>query len=152
MDITIRKMIPGDLDQVIRILSEWNMAPVQATDQCPTPERSSVDVANSFVALDGDKVIGVCSYIILSPESAETASLAVHPKYKGKGIGYLLQEARLKEMKGRGIKLVRTETDRPETIEWYIKKFGYRVVGQNKKKHQFSLAHVDHWIVLELKL
>ncbi|MBI3223125.1 MAG: hypothetical protein HYZ46_08735 [Nitrosomonadales bacterium] len=55
-------------------------------------------------------------------------------------------------MKQHGISKVRTETDRPETIDWYIKKFGYRIVGTHRKKHDFSLPDVDFWTVLELDL
>ncbi len=153
MEIIIRKMIRQDMEHVIKILSKWNMAPIEPNDDHPDPERSSISIENSFVALDEDKIIGVCSYIIHSPELAETASLAVVPEYRGKmGIGYKLQKARLDEMKRKGIKKVRTETDRPETIQWYINKFDYVVAGKNKKKHPFSLIDVDYWTVLELDL
>ena len=55
-------------------------------------------------------------------------------------------------MKKQGFKKIHTETDRPEIIDWYVKKFGYKVVGKNKKKHSFSLEDVDYWTVLELDL
>ena len=55
-------------------------------------------------------------------------------------------------MRARGVKRVRTETDRPETIRWYVERFGYRIVGSNPKKHDFSLPEVDTWTVLELEL
>ncbi len=152
MQVQIRKMLPEDLDAAMELLSIWNMAPVSRSDEIPEPERESIIIENSFVAVHNNRIVGVSSYILLSEEEAETASLAVHPDYRGKGIGYRLQVARLDEMKRRGIKRVRTETDRPETIKWYIEKFGYRVVGKNKKKHPFSLAEVDYWTVLELDL
>jgi hypothetical protein len=63
-----------------------------------------------------------------------------------------LQSARLDEMRRRGIRRVRTEADRPETIRWYVEMFGYRIVGTNPKKHAFSLEDVDFWTVLELDL
>ena len=58
----------------------------------------------------------------------------------------------LEEMKKKGITRVRTETDRPETIKWYIEKFGYRVIGKNPKKHIFSDPDIKEWTVLELDL
>jgi uncharacterized protein (DUF849 family)/GNAT superfamily N-acetyltransferase len=128
------------------------MAPVAASHEIPDPERSSVNVAHSFIALDAERVVGVGSYIMLSDTEAETASLAVDPDYVGLGIGYRLQRARLREMRERGVTKVRTEADRPQTIRWYINKFGYKVVGRNPKKHAFGLAGVDHWTVLELDL
>jgi len=152
MDIIIRKMVLEDMEAVIGVLSRWNMAPVKPSPDNPEPERSSVNVENSFVAVEGSRVVGVSSYIVHSPEFAETASFAVDPGYTGKGIGYRLHAARLKEMREKGIKRVRTETDRPETIRWYVEKFGYKVTGKNKKKHSFSLPDVDYWTVLELDL
>jgi ribosomal protein S18 acetylase RimI-like enzyme len=155
--IRIRKMKPEDMQAVLDILSGWNMAPLAPTEDNPDPERSAVDTGNSFVAVDGSTVdgstvVGIASYIILDEERAETASLAVDPAYRGMGIGRRLQAARLREMKKRGIRRVRTESDRPETIRWYVEKFGYRVVGTKMKKHPFSLPEVDRWTVLELEL
>ena len=150
--INIRKMNDDDVEDAMALLNRWNMAPREATQDTPDPERSTINVEHSFVALDGDTLVGMCSYIVHSDELAETASLAVDPEYRGKGIGYKLQIARLNEMKHKGIRKVRTETDRPETIQWYIAKFGYKVVGKNRKKHAFSLPDVDYWTVLELDI
>ncbi|MDB9822373.1 GNAT family N-acetyltransferase [Deltaproteobacteria bacterium] len=152
MEISIRKMVQSDLPRVIEILAHWNMAPVAASPVNPTPERCNIPVENSFVALDGHRLVGTCSYILLSDEMAETASLAVDPRYRGKGIGYMLQKRRLKEMKKNGIKRVKTEADRPQTIRWYTSKFDYKIIGQNKKKHSFSLPEVEYWTVMELDL
>ena len=151
-DIVIRKMVQDDLESVMAILRSWNMAPRAPTDETPDPERSGIDVGNGFVALAGDRVIGACTYIVHSSALVETASLAVQPAYKGKGIGYRLQAARLEENRRRGFSKVRTETDRPETVAWYKRSFGYREVGTNPKKHDFGLSDVDHWAVLELDL
>jgi predicted N-acetyltransferase YhbS len=152
MSITIRKMIPEDMQDALSILSQWNIAPITPSPENPDPERSSINIDHSFVAVDQGAVVGICSYIIHSKERAETASLAVDTDYKNKGIGYKLQKARLDEMKKRGIKRVRTETDRPENVEWFTKKFHYRIIGKNKKKHSFGLPDMDYWNVLELDL
>ncbi len=150
--IGIRKMREEDLPACMAILDRWNMAPRPPSADTPDPERSGIDVANGFVAEADGRIVGTCSYILHSPQLAETASLAVDPDFEGGGVGYLLQQARLDEMRRRGIAKVRTETDRPDTIRWYVERFGYRIVGRNPKKHAFSLADVDHWTVLELDL
>ena len=116
------------------------------------PERSEIRVENSFVADDDGKVVGMASYIVHGPEEGETASLAVDPAYRGRGIGARLQHARLREMYRRGIRRVRTETDRPATIRWYVEKFGYERVASVPKKHEFSLKDVHEWTVLSLDL
>lgn len=152
MSVAIRKMREGDLPDALALLAEWNMAPRPPTAEIPDPERSSLNIEHSFVAMHDGQLVGVASYLVLDKDTAETASLAVAKTCRGLGVGYLLQQARLEEMKRRGISRVRTETDRPETIDWYIKKFGYRIVGTHRKKHSFSLPDVDFWTVLELDL
>jgi N-acetylglutamate synthase-like GNAT family acetyltransferase len=147
--IRIRKMTDEDIAAAMKILDQWDMAPETDSEDA---ERSTIRVENSFVAEADETIVGVGSYIIHSETLGETASLAVDPEYRGEGIGYRLQTARLEEMYDGGIETVRTETDRPETIEWYIEKFGYERVGTNPKKHDFSLPDVDEWTVLELDL
>lgn len=147
--VRIRRMRDDDVDAAMAVLDEWDMAP--ETDRADA-ERTTIRVENSFVAEDAGTVVGVASYIIHSDTLGETASLAVDPDYRGRGIGYRLQVARLEEMRSRGVETVRTETDRPETIEWYVENFGYERTGTNPKKHDFSLSEVDEWTVLELDL
>lgn len=151
-NIHIRKMRDDDLPVCMSILESWNMAPCLPSDDIPNPERTGIDVANSFVAEVNGRVVGTCGYIIHSREFAETASLAVDPLFSDAGVGARLQRARLDELHRRGILRVRTEADRPETILWYIKLFGYRIVGTNPKKHAFSREDVDRWTVLELDM
>ena len=124
--IDIRKMRDDDVEPAMEILGEWDMAP--KTDD-KDAERSTIRVDNSFVAeeVETDTVVGTASFIVHSETLGETASLAVDPEYRGEGIGYRLQVARLEEMRSRGIETVRTETDRPETIEWYVENFGPHV-------------------------
>jgi N-acetylglutamate synthase-like GNAT family acetyltransferase len=97
-------------------------------------------------------VVGVASYILHAGRFAETASLAVAPAWLGSLVGERLQNARLEEMRACGVERVRTESDRSEIIDWYVRKYGYRVIGTARKKHSFGLENVDHWTVLELDL
>ena len=150
MTYRIRKMLPGDLPEAMALLDRWSMAP---TPDLANAERSGIEIDHAFVAVDDRGcLVGVGSYLLHSDELAETASLAVSPGVKGSGVGGCLQVARLEEMLARGVRRVRTETDRPETIAWYLRKFGYCIVGSNPKKHAFSLPDVDSWTVLELDL
>jgi N-acetylglutamate synthase-like GNAT family acetyltransferase len=149
LDIKIRPMRPEDVPAAIAILAKWNIAP---TPGRVNAERSSIDVERSFVAEHDDVILGTASYIMLAPTEAETASLAVDPAALGFGLGYRLQVTRLKAMRREGVRWVRTETDRPATIQWYIEKFGYERAGTNPKKHTFSLPEVDEWVVLKLDL
>ncbi len=149
--ITIRKMREEDRAAAMAILERWNMAPRPPSAAVPDPERSTLYLENSFVALSGEVVIGVASYILHGTQ-AETASLAVDPAWLGRSVGERLQSARLAEMKVRGVERVQTESDRPDVIAWYVRKFGYRVLGTRSKKHAFGREDIDRWTVLELDL
>lgn len=148
-DVIIRPMRASDVPTALEILKQWNMAP---RPEEPDAERSRIDVARSFVAERDGKILGTASYIVLGPGTAETASLAVDPGSRGLGLGYRLQAARLEAMWAQGIRHVRTETDRPETVRWYMEKFGYLRTGTAAKKHDFSVSGIDQWVVLELDL
>jgi ribosomal protein S18 acetylase RimI-like enzyme len=152
LQIEIRPMRPQELARVVEILAHWNMAPVAPSAACPVPEATGLEEGSTFVAVVGGGIVGVASYVLRGEDRAETASLAVDPAWRGRGIGERLQRERLAAMKARGVRRVRTETDRPETIAWYLRKFGYRVTGSVPKKHAFSLEQVPHWTVLELDL
>lgn len=148
----IRRMRAADLAHVGEILACWNMAPIAPSASVPEPERSAIDVPRTFVAEAAGRLIGVASYLLRAGGEAETASLAVDPAWRGAGVGERLQEARLAELESLGVATVRTECDRPEVVAWYVRKYGYRVVGTKAKKHPFSLPDVDRWTVLELDL
>ena len=150
--IEIGRIRDDEIEAAMAILDSWNMAPRAPDTDTPEVERSGLDPERTFVARTDGRVVGVASYIVHDAELAETASLAVEPSVRGEGVGARLQQARLDEMRALGMKRVRTETDRPDTIDWYIRKFGYRRVGTNPKKHAFSLDDVDEWTVLELDL
>lgn len=148
----IRPMRLHELSRVIEILACWNMAPVAPSAAHPETETTGLEEGSTFVAVADGMIVGVASYVLCGADRAETASLAVDPAWRGKGIGERLQQERLAALKALGVRHVRTETDRPETIAWYLRKFGYRAAGTAPKKHAFSLAHVAHWTVLELDL
>jgi len=148
MTIEIRAMQPGDIDAVMAILRSWNLAPVAPSVENPHPERTEFLIENALVAVDGDRIVGVRSYIPLSPTTVEGASFAIASDRLREGIGKRLQIAAYRQMYARGIRTIRSETDRPEHIQWLVRR-GHRVVGTTPKRHAFGLAHVEHWTVLE---
>ena len=150
--VEIRTMRAEDLGRVVEILGCWGMAPVEASPERPDPERSGLAVGRTLVASVRGRIIGVASYVIESPRFAVTESLAVDPAWLGRGIGERLHRARLDILLAQGIEKVRSEADRPQTIAWYVKHFGCRVVGTIPKKHAFGLEGVKEWTLLELDL
>ena len=152
MTASVRKMRAEDLPRVLEILAQWNMAPVAPSAQIPHPERSEFLVANALVAELEGRVVGCCSYFVLSDALCETASLAVERGCAGRGIGRALHQARLAAIKRSGARRVITEADRPETVRWYLAHFPYRIAGTHPKRHRFGDPTIDHWSVLELDL
>lgn len=150
--VAIRPMRAADLDHVMRLLERWNIAPMSPTDDIPNPERTEIIVDNTLVAEDNGRILGVRSFIQLSPTEAEGASLAVDPAYHGQGIGKALVQAGHRMMREIGIRKIRAETDRPEVVEWLVRNFGYRVVGTSSKRHAFGDSSIDCWTVLEMEL
>jgi ribosomal protein S18 acetylase RimI-like enzyme len=99
--------------------------------------------------------VGVAGFRLLGQPDApvgKTTLLAVDPEQRQNGIDRALQELRMERMRGAGATRVITNADRPETIAWYERHFGYRKVGKVAKLHEFGLPDVDHWTTLEADL
>ena len=141
--------LPADREQMLRVLATVNMHHV------PSAEMDDFDVGHWYVAESDGRVVGVAGFRLLGPPDAavgKTTLLAVDPDQREKGIGRALQELRMKEMRRAGATRVITNADRPETIAWYERHFGYRRVGEVKKLHEFGLPDVDRWTTLEASL
>lgn len=51
-----------------------------------------------------------------------------------------------------GAAKVITNADRPGTIAWHERHFGYRRVGEVPKAHELGVPDVDRWTTLEASL
>jgi 3-keto-5-aminohexanoate cleavage enzyme len=141
--------LPDDREPILAVLESANMHRV------PSPEMDDFDVGEWFVAEVGGAVVGVAGYRILrdGPELVgKTTLLAVLPEQRELGIGRALQRLRMDLMRDAGATRVITNADRPETIAWYERHFGYRRVGEVEKLHEFGLPDVDRWTTLEAPL
>ena len=83
MSIEIRKMQTEDTEPVLKLLGHWNIAPVAPSAEVPVPERTEIVIDNTYVATDGDRIVGVCSIYQHSPVLGEAGSLAVDPETIG---------------------------------------------------------------------
>jgi ribosomal protein S18 acetylase RimI-like enzyme len=141
--------LPGDREQMLAVLETANMHRV------PSPEMDDFDVGEWFVAEVEGAIVGVAGYRMLRDGSelvGKTTLLAVLPERRELGIGHTLQCLRMERMRDAGATRVITNADRPETIAWYERHFGYRRVGEVEKLHEFGLPDVDRWTTLEAPL
>ncbi len=146
MNYTIEKASPDDYAAILHVMELWNMHHV------PSAEMDVLDLSCFFVARLSGHVAGAAGYKLLSPGKGKTTLLGIRPEFSGMGIGKALQNARLDAMYEAGVRTVLTNADRPETIIWYKKYYGYRQIGVLKKICDFSLSDVDHWSTLEMDL
>ena len=141
--------LPADRRAILRVLETANMHRV------PSPEMEDFDVGQWHVAVTGEVIVGVAGFRLLdTPDGpvGKTTLLAVDPEARGHGIGQALQELRMELMRDAGAARVITNADRPETIAWYERHFGYRKIGEVGKLHEFGLPEVDRWTTLEAPL
>jgi ribosomal-protein-alanine N-acetyltransferase len=89
---------------------------------------------------------------MLSDTQGKTTLMAVDPAYRRYGLGKRLQDARLHAMAALGATTVITNADRPVTIAWYKKHYGYRQIGTDPKVHEFGDPDVHEWTTLEMDL
>lgn len=143
---TIERARPADREAILAVMRPANMHHV------PSAEMEELDTDRFFLARVDGQIVGAAGYQILSPGYGKTTLLAVLRSFGRRGIGTALQEARLEEMWGLGVKSVTTNADRPATIAWYKNRFGYREVGKLEKVVPFGDPAVDRWTTLELDL
>jgi len=146
MNYTIDPAGPGDRDGILRVMRPFNMHHV------PSVEMEELDLSRFFVARMRGEIVGAAGYKLLSPGHAKTTLLGVLPEFSGLGVGKDLQHKRMEVMHQAGVKTLTTNADRPDTILWYKKHYGYRQVGTLKKLCPFGLEHVDHWTTLQTDL
>lgn len=138
-----------DRAAMLRVLEPSNMHHV------PSPEMDGFEVGEWFVAESEGMIVGVAGFRMLETPAGpvgKTTLLAVEPSIRSTGIGRALQELRMELMQDAGANRVITNADRPETIAWYERHFGYRRVGSVTKLHEFGLPGVDEWTTLEATL
>jgi uncharacterized protein (DUF849 family)/GNAT superfamily N-acetyltransferase len=141
--------LPDDREAVLAVLETANM------HRIPSAEMHDLDQGVWHVAEMDGRVVGVCGFDMVQNGAGpvgKTTLMVVHPEARGAGVGMALQRLRMGLMRDAGASSVLTNADRPETIEWYQRHFGYRKVGEVAKAHEFGRPDVDRWTTLEAPL
>ncbi|MBD3258144.1 GNAT family N-acetyltransferase [candidate division GN15 bacterium] len=142
----IRKATDRDLPSILRLLEQANMHHIG------TPEMPKLTYDTYLVAESPEGIVGFCGYKILSDTEAKTELMVVDSKYRGYGIGLMLQTKRMELLVARGVRTLTTNTDLPPTIAWYKKHFGYQETGTLRKINEFGDPTTDHWTTLQVDL
>jgi ribosomal-protein-alanine N-acetyltransferase len=137
--IIVRPMVLDDLEQVVAL--------DQLSFSLPWPARSfryellENDVARLWVAEanpDGEttKVIGMIVVWLIIDE-AHIATIAVHPQYRGLGIGRQILLTALRECAAQGAvsSTLEVRENNPIAIDMY-RKLGFEVVGRRKRYYK----------------
>ena len=146
LNYKIRFTKPKDIPSIISLMEPYNMHHI------PSPEMGELDDKFFLVAEVNGKIIGAAGFNFIDSNTGKTTLLAVHPGFIHMGIGKKLQAYRMEILAGFGCSRIITNADRPETIAWYKKNFGYREIGSLPKIHSFGREDIDRWTTLESSL
>ena len=141
--------LPADREPMLAVLETANMHYV------PSAEMHDFDRGRWYVAETDAGIVGVAGFRLIRHGDelvGKTTLLAVDPAARRHGIGRALQALRMELMRNAGAARVITNADRPETIAWYERHFGYRRIGEVAKLHEFGHPGIDTWTTLEAPL
>jgi len=139
----IRFARPGDIPGIIELMKPYNMHHI------PSPEMGELDNKCFIVAEQNGDLIGAAGYTFLTDDVGKTTLMAVRPDCARFGLGRELQTRRMQILRSLGCVKIITNADRPDTIAWYKRNFGYREIGKLAKIHSFGLEDVSEWTTIE---
>lgn len=143
----IRRPVEADWPRILEILAHANYHHIGGSEMERFP------LGDAFVVEYDGLVAGVCGYRVLDAENSKTTLMVVDPAYRGKGLGLVLQRARMDFLRAQGLKYLYTNCDDDEVIAWYERHFGYRKTGGKiPKTEDFGLAEKSEWTTLRCEL
>ena len=162
MSVEIRPPGEADLDGLFRCLEAYRLhrlggAGVTDTDFAADAILSVrnaicyIDLAEKcWVAEQDGQLLGFCcwGWRDRAQQSAKTILISVLPEVRSLGVGSLLQQKRMDEMREQGAHEVHTWSDDPRSIRWYQERFGYELIGYEPIYHClhcFTLGDRSVW-------
>lgn len=125
--VIIRKMKLSDIDSVVDI--EKNSFPIPWTRGAFTIELRNNKLAKYCVAETGGSVVGYGGMWLIMDE-AHITNIAVHPEYRGRGIGKKLIEALIEEVSKVNVYKMTLEVRRSNiAAQTLYKKYGFVPCG-----------------------
>ncbi|GMA50380.1 ribosomal-protein-alanine acetyltransferase [Alicyclobacillus contaminans] len=128
--ITIRRMLLADVDQVMEVERKSFTAPWSR--QAFLAELADNQLARYIVATKDDRVIGYAGIWLIVDEGHVT-NIAVHPDFRGRRLGEMLLRALMAECMQRGIRRMTLEVRVSNTVAQNLyRKLGFVGVGERK--------------------
>lgn len=102
-------------------------------------EVSKNKCAKYIVAVKDNRVVGFAGMWLIIDEGHIT-NIAVHPDFRGQGIGNMLVEGLLEECKKKGISYLTLEVRRSNQVAINLyKKYGFEIYGIRKNYYQDTM-------------
>ena len=129
--ITVRPMTPADIDGVLAVeqasfAAPWSRRAFEA-------EMYDNDLARYLVLEDGGRIVGYAgAWLIL--DEAHVTNIAVHPTYRGRGLGKLLLNSLIQHMKAQGAASMTLEVKESNCVAQRLyTQLGFVVRGRREK-------------------
>ncbi|MCS3916687.1 ribosomal-protein-alanine N-acetyltransferase [Caldanaerobacter subterraneus subsp. tengcongensis MB4] len=134
MEVIIRPMTEDDIDEVMEIEKLSFTTPWSR--EAFVGEVTKNSCARYIVAEVDKKVVGYAGFWVVLDEGHIT-NIAVHPEYRGKGIGSRLMEGLIDLAKKNGITSMTLEVRESNLVAQNLyKKFGFKVLGRREGYYQ----------------
>lgn len=134
MDIKIRSMVKSDIDKVMEI--EYLSFSVPWSFESFVMEVTKNRCAHYIVAEVDGKVAGYGGFWVVVDEGHIT-NIAVHPDFRGQGVGSAIVEGLIELAKTKGITSMTLEVRESNLVAQLLyKKYGFKPVGKRKGYYQ----------------
>jgi len=116
MSVVVRPFAPGDEAEFREINLEWieRYFAVEAKDRevLGNPRKHILDPGGAILlAVEGTRVLGVVSLVVIGEGSVELAKMGVRPEAQGKGAGRMLVTAAIEAARAMRMRRVYIETN-----------------------------------------
>ncbi|MDI3309914.1 MAG: ribosomal protein S18-alanine N-acetyltransferase [Thermoanaerobacterium sp.] len=134
MDIKIRPMIKSDIDKVMEI--EYLSFSVPWSFESFVMEVTQNKCAHYIVAEVDGKIAGYGGFWVVVDEGHIT-NIAVHPYFRGQGVGSAIVEGLIELAKNNGITSMTLEVRESNLVAQSLyKKYGFKPVGKRRGYYQ----------------
>lgn len=128
-EITLVRATEADASEYVRIEKSVECSINLVTTDLEEAKKEIAESVAYIVHVNGG-VVGLVSYKLRSAEQAYLAEIAIHPEYQGRGIGGVVLERILSELKEKGVVRVELATHPDNPARRLYERHGFVVHDQ----------------------